>query len=88
MPGLNYARWSAALIPPKGILFGAIIPAIICWRANAQKKPSKAPGMFTPKLPSGVDAANGSSAKTIGLNSVRSQVFAHLTLGSHMLLRL
>ena len=31
MPGLNYATWSAALIPREGIVLGAINPAKYAW---------------------------------------------------------
>ena len=46
MPGLNYATWSAALIPREGIVLGAINPAKYAWKMDtiAQKKPSKEPG--------------------------------------------
>lgn len=45
MPGLNYARRSAALIPPKGVLLGAIDPANRCCLDNTQKNPANMPGM-------------------------------------------
>lgn len=48
---------------PKGIVFGAIIPAIHAIGRSPKKKPSMSAGHVHTYLSSGVDAANGSSKK-------------------------
>ncbi len=46
MPGLNYATWSAALIPREGIVLGAINPAKYAWKMDtiAQKETQQRAG--------------------------------------------
>lgn len=38
MPGLNCAQWNAARIPPKGLVFGAIDPAMHAVGMDARKE--------------------------------------------------
>lgn len=46
MPGLNYRKWTAALIPLTGLVLGAIGPANMLQRKGntAQKETQRMPG--------------------------------------------
>ena len=65
MPGLNYAQWSAARIPPKGLVFGAIDPAMHAVGVDAQKETQRYAGQIARLVYPAAPAAIGSSGKKI-----------------------
>ena len=61
MPGLNYAQWNAARIPPKGLVFGAIDPAMHAVGVDARKETQQYAGQIARRIYPAAPAAIGSS---------------------------
>ena len=61
MPGLNCAQWNAARIPPKGLVFGAIDPAMYAVGVDARKETQQYAGQIARRIYPAAPAAIGSS---------------------------
>ena len=64
--GTQLRSWNAALIPPKGVLLGAINPAIdAAWVKYPKRNPANMPGMCALNFHNGANAADESSEKNL-----------------------